>query len=244
VTRLLVMWDIDHTLVRTSGVAGEAWRTAFTAVTGAPWRITPSFRGRTDLDVFAESQAVHGVAGHSPESFFSRYVAEVHATRHLFAERGTLLPGVRAVLDELGTRGDVVQTLVTGNVPEVAALKIDAFGLTPDFDAEVGGYGTDDTNRATLVRLSHERAERKYGERFRPVVIGDTENDVSAALASNARAIAVATGSVPAPDLLAAGAHVVLGDLTDLPAVIAAITAWPASPPPPGSARTSGRSSA
>jgi phosphoglycolate phosphatase len=223
--RLLVMWDIDHTLMSAPGVAGPAWRAAFTAVTGTPWRVTPSFAGRTDLDIFAESQAAHGVSGHAPETFFARYVAEVHATRHLFAERGTLLPGVRSVLDELGTRGDVVQTLVTGNVPEVAAYKIEAFGLTGDFDTTVGGYGTDDTDRATLVRLCRERAERKYGEPFRPVVIGDTENDVRSALTNDARAIAVATGSVPADTLRAAGAHTVLADLTDLPATLAAITA-------------------
>ena len=38
---------------------------------------------------------------------------------------------------------------------------------------------------------------------------------MEAALATGARAVAVATGSYPAADLVAAGAHVVLPDLTD-----------------------------
>lgn len=222
--RLLVMWDIDRTLLNGGGVAGHAWKTAFTAVTGVPWSITPDFGGRTDLDICAEVFASHGVTDCTPEQFFARYIAEIDGSRHLFAERGTLLPGVRAVLDRLAARDDVVQTLVTGNVPEVAAAKVAAFGLQDVFDAEVGGYGTDDHVRETLVRRSQERAEAKYAEKFRPVVIGDTAFDVAGALANGALAVAVATGGASMADLAGAGAHVVLPDLSDTDVAIAAIT--------------------
>ncbi|MFI5491712.1 haloacid dehalogenase-like hydrolase [Actinoplanes sp. NPDC051859] len=221
--RRLVMWDIDYTLLRGGDVAAQAWMAAFTEVTGLPWQATPSFGGRTDLDICAEVFATHGVTDCTPERFFARYVEQVHAARHLFAERGTLLPGVRSVLDALGARTNVVQTLVTGNVPQVAAAKIAAFGLTADFDAEVGGYGTDDSVRATLVRRCRERAEAKYGEQFQPVVIGDTAHDITAALANDAVAIGVATGAPTAADLARAGAHVVLPDLTDVRAAVTAI---------------------
>ncbi len=134
------------------------------------------------------------------------------------------MPGVRAVLDELGGRPDVVQTLVTGNVPQVAAAKLAAFALSGDFDAEIGGYGTDDSVRATLVRRCRERAEAKYGERFEPVVIGDTTNDVSAALANDALAVGVATGATSMAELALAGAHAVLPDLSDVDAAVTVIT--------------------
>jgi phosphoglycolate phosphatase-like HAD superfamily hydrolase len=219
------MWDIDYTLLRGGGVAAQAWKAAFTELTGVAWRATPNFGGRTDLDICAEVFATHGVTDCTPELFFARYVEQVHIARHQFAEQGALMPGVRAVLDELGARPDVVQTLVTGNVPQVAAAKIDAFALTGAFDAEIGGYGTDDSVRATLVRRCLERAEAKYGERFRPVVIGDTANDVSAALANDALAVGVATGSTSMAELVLAGAHAVLPDLSDVDAAIAIITA-------------------
>jgi phosphoglycolate phosphatase-like HAD superfamily hydrolase len=219
------MWDIDYTLLRGGGVAARAWQAAFTEVTGVPWRAAPIFGGRTDLDICAEVFATHGVTDCTPERFFARYVQEVHGQRHLFAEQGALMPGVRAVLGALGGRADVVQTLVTGNVPQVAAAKVAAFELADAFDTEIGGYGTDDSVRATLVRRCLQRAETKYGERFRPVVIGDTAHDVTAALANGARAVAVATGSTSMADLTRAGAHTVLPDLSDVDAAITAITA-------------------
>ena len=222
--RRLVMWDIDYTLLRGGGVASDAWRTAFVEVTGMPWRETPIFGGRTDTDICAEVFATHGVTGCTPERFFRRYVEQVHVNRHLFAEQGALMPGVRAVLDRLGGDPNVVQTLVTGNVPEVAAAKVAAFGLSDAFDAEVGGYGTDDSVRAILVRRCRERAETKYGETIQPVVIGDTVHDVTAALANNAIAIGVATGATTIAELTRAGAHTVLVDLSDADRAVSVLT--------------------
>jgi phosphoglycolate phosphatase-like HAD superfamily hydrolase len=218
------MWDIDYTLLRGGGLAGRAWRTAFVELTGVPWKATPDFGGRTDLDICAEVFEVHGVTDCTPERFFARYVQEVHVNRHLFAEQGALMPGVREVLDLLGSDPSVVQTLVTGNVPEVAAAKVAAFDLSSAFDEEVGGYGTDDSVRATLVRRSLERAEAKYGEAFQAVVIGDTRNDVTAALANGAIAIGVATGATSMADLVLAGAHAVLPDLSDVDAAVRVLT--------------------
>jgi phosphoglycolate phosphatase len=220
----LVMWDIDHTLLRGGGVAARAWQRAFTELTGLEWRATPVFAGRTDMDICAEVFAVHGVTDCTPERFFARYVEHVRKNEHEFRRQGALLPGVRDVLGRLGDDPNVVQTLVTGNVPEVAQAKVAAFDLAGAFDAEVGGYGTDDSVRATLVRRSLERAEAKYGERFTPVGIGDTVHDVTAALANGALAVAVATGSTRMADLVLAGAHAVLPDLSDVEATVRILT--------------------
>ena len=57
----------------------------------------------------------------------------------------------------------------------------------------------------------------------RPVVIGDTPDDIACARAAGARAIAVATGSFSLDQLTAAGGDVVLADLSDTAAVLAAI---------------------
>src|SRR3954469_19658152 len=101
------MWDVDYPLLRGGNVASTAWKAAFTEVTGVAWRDTPIVAGRTDLDICAEVFDAHGVTDCPPERFFARYVEEVHRTRHLFAERGALLPGVRGVLDALAAEPSV-----------------------------------------------------------------------------------------------------------------------------------------
>ncbi|WP_433302001.1 HAD family hydrolase [Actinoplanes sp. CA-030573] len=216
----LVMWDVDYTLLRGGGVAGRAWKAAFTEITGLEWLADPVFGGRTDMDICAEVFATHGVTDCTPDRFFERYIANVRKVEHEFGRQGALMPGVKAVLERLGEHPGVVQTLVTGNVPEVARAKVAAFDLQDAFDAEVGGYGTDDSVRATLVRRSLERAEAKYGEPFAPVVVGDTVHDVTAALANGALAVGVATGSTRMADLVLAGAHAVLPDLSDVDATV------------------------
>jgi phosphoglycolate phosphatase len=218
------MWDVDYTLLRGGGVAGAAWKAAFIELTGLEWLATPIFGGRTDMDICAEVFAVHGVTDCTPERFFLRYVEHIRKNEHLFVQQGALMPGVRDVLDRLGDDPNVVQTLVTGNVPEVARAKVAAFDLADAFDAEVGGYGTDDSVRATLVKRSLERAEAKYGESFSPVVIGDTVHDVTAALANGALAVGVATGSTSMADLVLAGAHAVLPDLSDVEGTVRILT--------------------
>lgn len=218
----LVMWDIDRTLLIGGGAGVAAYATAFTAVTGVPWQRMSVTAGRTDRDISAEIFAAHGIADYEPhlDTFFIRYAEEVHATRHLFAEQGVLLPGVREVLTALAGRPHVVQTLVTGNIGAVAAAKVAAFDLSWAFDAEVGGYGADHIVRAALVRHSIRRAEAKYGTGLVPVVIGDTVHDISAALANDATAIGVATGSTSAEELTRAGATHVLPDLSDVDAAV------------------------
>ena len=57
------------------------------------------------------------------------------------------------------------------------------------------------------------------------MLVGDTPLDVAAAREGGARAVGVATGPSAAAELAAAGADVVLADLRDAEAVVAAALA-------------------
>jgi phosphoglycolate phosphatase len=120
----------------------------------------------------------------------------------------------------------VIQSILTGNTRPSAEIKLRAFDLDRYLNFDIGAYGTDDDTRANLVGIARQRAEKAHGVNFdadATVLLGDTPNDVAAALASGARIIAVATGKDTAADLSAAGANRVLADLADTPAVLAAI---------------------
>ncbi len=126
----------------------------------------------------------------------------------------------------MAQRDDVTQSILTGNTRPSAEIKLKAFGLDEYLDFDIGAYGTDDDTRANLVGIARQRAGKARGQDYEArhtVLIGDTPNDVAAALNSGARIVAVATGKDSATDLARAGADTVLNDLTDASAVIAAI---------------------
>ncbi len=221
--RRLVMWDVDQTLLRAGRVVGEAYGIAFTAVTGVPYLHVPTdLAGRTDRFIALEAFRLNGIADATPylDAFFERFAVEVRERRAGIAEHGYLLPGVAAVLAGLAQRPHLVQTLVTGNIRPLAETKVAALGLAAYLDTTVGGYGTDDVVRPTLVTRCLERAGAKYGRFTEVFVLGDTVHDIEAALANSVTAVGVATGPADPATLKAAGAHHVLDSLADVDEVL------------------------
>ena len=134
------------------------------------------------------------------------------------------LAGASDAVAALASAG-IRQSVLTGNIRPLAALKLRLAGLGEHLDLDVGAYGDVHEVRAELVAVARRAAREAYGTDFSgssTVLIGDTPLDVEAALAAGARVVAVATGSYPAADL--AGAHVVLPDLSDPARVLAAVT--------------------
>jgi len=132
-------------------------------------------------------------------------------------------------LPPAGLSRRVHQSVLTGNVRQLAEVKLDALGLREGLDLCIGAYGEDHEDRTQLVHVARRRAAGVHGrsddafEGTATVVIGDTPLDISAALDAGARAVGVATGSFAAADLMAAGAHAVLPDLTDTQLVLQAL---------------------
>ena len=144
------------------------------------------------------------------------------------------LPGAADAIETLAAAG-LRQSVLTGNIRPLAALKLGAAALGEHLDLDVGAYGDAHEVRAELVTVARQAAQTAYGTDFggrSTVLVGDTPLDVAAALATGARAVGVATGSFSAADLAAAGAHAVLPDLTDTSLVLAAVTGQPGQPGP------------
>ncbi|MGZ3142516.1 HAD hydrolase-like protein [Lentzea chajnantorensis] len=218
--RLLVLWDIDHTLLQSRGMGREMYERAFPAAFGRPLQQLADVSGRTELDIITETLKLHGI---EPDEDAVRQLADalVHSYevgRDEFAERGRALPGAREALATLAADTTLHQGVLTGNLRAVARIKLAALELDRFLDLETSSYGDDHAERAELVAIARERASRTIGTQFDEddtLLIGDTPRDVAAGLAANVRVIAVASGRSTVDELTQAGAAAVLPDLSD-----------------------------
>ncbi|MEI6446783.1 MAG: haloacid dehalogenase-like hydrolase [Actinomycetes bacterium] len=215
--RLLLLWDVDGTLVRGAADAhGRALELATAEAIGLDvprvQEIDPG--GRTDREII-RVLAEH--AGVPPEDF-ARHADPVIARAEALYEETVeadlthcVLPGVPDALTELSADDRLVMGIVTGNIRRVAELKLGSAGLAHHIDFDCGGYGGEHEDRALLPGLARRRAGAVHSdgsewERERTVVIGDTPRDIACARADGCLVIGIATGPHPAEALAAADA--------------------------------------
>ena len=227
----LVLWDVDYTLVDTSGVGRHLYQAAFAELYGRhlPDRASrANMAGRTDRAIVLDVLALAGVT--DPRGQVGLFEAALGrlapSAAAMVAESGRAMPGAAGALDALAAVPGVVQSLLTGNVRPVAEVKLAPLGLMSRLDLEVGAYGNEHEVRAELVRLARHRAAVTYDADFggeATVLVGDTPLDVEAALTTGARAVGVATGQFTLAELIAANPHAALQDLSDTPELVAAV---------------------
>src|SRR5947209_740226 len=58
---VLVLWDVDHTLIENSGVSKENYAKAFEIVTGRSANYPAQTDGRTDPEIVRNMLVVHGI---------------------------------------------------------------------------------------------------------------------------------------------------------------------------------------
>jgi hypothetical protein len=105
----------------------------------APRTETLSLSGRTDTAIVGDLFRLHGIDD-TPTNRCRLLDAYLnHLPACLETRRGQVLPGVRALLDELRQRDDVAVGLLTGNVRAGARVKLGHFGLFDYF--AFGGFG-------------------------------------------------------------------------------------------------------
>jgi phosphoglycolate phosphatase-like HAD superfamily hydrolase len=242
---LLVLWDVDHTLLDAGGLSSQLYGVVFAELFGHELAQVAPMAGRTDRAIITETLTRAGVP--DPRGHVAAFIAGLTRQAPAYGEqvrrRGHALPGAVAALTALAAPpvppvppataapdGAVRarQSVLTGNIRPLAEVKLGALGLRGWLDLDIGAFGDTHEARSELVHVARARAAAVAGADFggeATVLIGDTTLDVAAALATGARAVGVATGNTCEADLAAAGAHVVLPDLTDTPRVLAAILA-------------------
>ena len=223
----LILWDIDGTLIRTSGTGRKALEVAAAEIAQLADVPHVDMSGKTDpqilRDIFTAADiAADHIETMLPDAMSAAEKALAAAEDELRAG-GYVIPGIRETLERLHATDGVRQALLTGNLTPNAALKVGAFGLTEFFDIEVGAYGTDHADRLELVPIALERVARLRGEHYagdEVWVIGDTPNDLACARAGGVKCLIVGDLSREASD----AADAAYDELTDVDAVCQLLT--------------------
>ncbi len=219
-----MLWDVDYTLVSADGLGTRLYEVVFAEMFGRELTAVAPKAGRTDRAIIADTLVLSGV----PVSEIGPFLAALTRAAEAGAVPGAVRPlaGAAEAIAALAAAG-IRQSVLTGNIRPMAALKLARAGLRDHLDLDAGAYGDVHEVRAELVTAARAAAARVYGADFSgaaTILVGDTPLDVEAALVTGARVVAVATGSYGADELASAGAHVVLPDLTDTSRALAAVT--------------------
>lgn len=225
-TRTLVLFDIDGTLVLTGRAGVRGMNAAFADLYGRPDALDQvPIAGRTDRAIVGSVFEAMAVAVTDPavarlrDAYLERLrVAIDEPTTHA---KG-VLPGVTALVDALERMPGVAVGLLTGNFAGGAAIKLGHFDLWRRF--AFGAFGDRHADRRDLLPLAIDEAARAGVSGIAPervVVIGDTPLDVDCANAHGARAIGVATGPFDCDALERAGAGLVVETLDDTDRLVA-----------------------
>lgn len=227
-----ILFDIDGTLICSAGVGRTSVHAAFVEIFGVdPATVAATFvpfAGHTDTAIFRSLADALGIA---PEVYDAgagaareAYYAHLRAAMARPDPRRRVLPGVRRLLETLGSIDAALLGLLTGNLEPGARIKLEAFGLNRFF--ETGGFATDDGDRRVIARHAASKVATLHGVEVPPertIVIGDTALDVDCARANGFRSIAVATGGASRDEMATWPCDACFDDLSDVGAVMRAI---------------------
>ncbi len=196
-SKRLLLWDIDATLITSGGGGDQALKRAVHERFGVQDDLRDiEIAGRTDRHIARNILRKHNVepTDEAVSEFLEVYLRWL---RELLPQlNGRVLPGVKEILDRLKPNEDRVLALLTGNLERGAKLKLQRYGLWDYF--EFGAFADDHHDRNELGAFARKRAAEKHGHEFevaRIDVIGDTGYDIGCGKIFGARTIAVATGS-------------------------------------------------
>ncbi len=150
---LLVLWDVDGTLIYNGGVSKEAYALGFTALTGRPLEHPVITDGQTDPAIMRSLLVRHGIE--PTAELLARIPGVMSGALESLVPRlrelGHAKPGAQAAIVALAQQSGVIQSVLTGNIAPNGYTKLVTFGLHLDLDLAVGGYGSDSEVRAELV---------------------------------------------------------------------------------------------
>jgi len=227
---ILILFDIDGTLISTDGAGMRAFRSAMYDACGFKFEsdfIRPD--GKTDpliLKEFLQSCEPRGLSFNSlRDAVFGKYLVYLEREMNRARETGMIriLPGVADLLETMRLQPDIAVGLVTGNLQDGARIKLKHAGLEHYF--HFGGFGSDSEDRTLLTRIGIQRGIQHAlpAQVDGSIVVGDTPLDIEHGRAAGAGVLSVASGRYSVDDLHACNPDLVLPDLTPVKTILSFI---------------------
>lgn len=220
--KILLLWDIDGTLISSANAGMKALQVALRNVFGIDGSLADiDFAGRTDRWIIRAVFKKFSIPD-TEENFakyFEGYVSILPG--HLANPHARVLPGVREILRAAAEHGQIAQGLLTGNMRRGAQVKLAHHGLWEHFP--FGAFADDSERRNDLGPHAVRRALEHHRVEFAAAnvwVIGDTPHDIACGKIIGARTLAVGTGGYKIDDLRTHSPTVVLENLSDTAEVL------------------------
>jgi len=213
----LLIWDIDGTLMHCKGVGRASLNRTFQELFGVADAFTHiNFGGGMDSVIVRDAMSQHGINANEADrlhQFFDQYAIYLEEKLKQLGDQ-VLLPGVQTLFAQIGFDPRFCHAIGTGNIQVGARLKLQNTGLSKYF--KCGGYADGLEERWQIVDQAYKNATALWGAAFDDVyVIGDTTRDVESAQKLGFQCICVANGFHTKEALVAAGANIILPDLTE-----------------------------
>ncbi len=219
----LVLFDIDGTLIGGENKSHKfSFSYAFKKVYGIDTNIDIiDHPGKTDQQIIIEVLKKKNLDEKQIKSKITECMKIMvdYFNKFINNENIFLLDGVQELLDELNKNG-FIMGLVTGNLEDIARSKLKKVDINQYFKA--GGFGSDDTNRANLIKLAIKRTGSNFLFKFSNNVflVGDTPRDMKAGKSAGVKTVGVTTGIYSKEQLKDAGADFVVPDLKNKEAIL------------------------
>ena len=198
---MILLFDIDGTLILSGGAGRRAFEKVFLEVYGIPGSMH-GFEPQGKTDTLITIELVKKYLNRTPSdeeiSLILKKYCEYLVTEVKNSPGYRVLPGVLDALEKLHSNKNTILGLATGNIRCGAEIKLARADLMKYF--EFGVYGDTD-DRTELLQKAKQIGQKIASDKgingTRTIVVGDTVRDVKAAREAGLEVVLVTTGPEP-----------------------------------------------
>jgi phosphoglycolate phosphatase-like HAD superfamily hydrolase len=199
---ILLLWDIDGTLLHCGGSGRKSLEETFKTIFDVHNALDGiSLAGQLDKGIIQSALNKHDINDENFHKIYETY-KDILKRELEINDQFMVIPGIKEILEFTTKHENIYNVIATGNSKVGAILKLKRANL--DYYFDFGAYGDAHESREELIKNALIIAEKEYNIRYNKecvFVIGDTPNDIIAGKKNDLKTVAFSTGSYALDDL-------------------------------------------